>query len=105
MTKVEKISLVKFKNIELSNLSKRYSLSPKSDFKNIERQLVRKLRILLFATNWQDLVKTPGNHAEKLKGSGLCSIRINNQYRLIFIWEGNQAWEIDINKHGKNYGK
>jgi hypothetical protein len=51
MTKVEKISLVKFKNIELSNLSKRYSLSPKSDFKNIERQLVRKLRILLFATN------------------------------------------------------
>jgi len=97
--------LIKFKNKKLQALYYDEVLSGKSDFKIIERQLRRKLTFLLDATRWQDLFLISGNKPEKLQGSDLCSIRINEQYRLTFIWEDNQAWEIDINKHDKNYGK
>ena len=98
----------KFKNKELEELTKELELPPKSDWKNIEKVLQKKLKILLDAEKWQDLQIFPKNNPEKLKGSAsknLCSMRINDQYRLVFIWENNQAWEIDINKHDKSYGK
>lgn len=48
----------------------------------------RKLRELNRAKDSRDLRKTPSNHFEKLEGKqhlGYCSIRINKQYRLIFL--------------------
>lgn len=95
----------KFKSKDLELLSNEFCLQSKSQFHNVENQIRRKLKILLDANNWKDLLIFPGNRPEKLKNSDLCSIRINDQYRLTFIWENNQAWEIDINSHDKNYGK
>ena len=45
------------------------------------------------ATTGQDLRVPPSNHFEKLKGalSGLCSIRVNKQWRLVFSWDGNRG--------------
>jgi len=66
----------------------------------------RKLRELNNAQDTRDLRKTPSNHFEKLKGKqhlDYCSIRINKQYRLIFLWSNNSAYEVEINKHDKKY--
>jgi len=48
----------------------------------------------------------PSNHFEKLhsgKYIGYRSIRINKQYRLLFLCQINQAYELEINKHDKKY--
>lgn len=43
-----------------------------------------------------DLVSPPGNRLEALKGDqrGGRSIRVNEQYRVTFRWEGNHAYEV-----------
>jgi toxin HigB-1 len=49
------------------------------------------------ATVIGDLV-SPGNNLEPLKGDrkGQHSIRINDQYRICFVWEGNNAQKVEI---------
>lgn len=50
------------------------------------------------AQNINDLRVPPANHLEKLSGklSGLYSIRINNQWRIIFKWKNEDAFEVEI---------
>jgi len=45
-----------------------------------------------------DLRAPPGNRLERLKGDlkGLHSIRVNDQWRLIFRWEGNDAHDVRL---------
>jgi proteic killer suppression protein len=59
---------------------------------DIEDRLFRRLQMLDDANQDQDLRVPPSNHFEKLKGNlaGLHSIRINQQYRLIFFWDGSR---------------
>ena len=54
-----------------------------------------KLRIIHAATGENDLRIPPGNHFEKLKGDkkGWYSIRINDQWRVIFKWTKGNARE------------
>jgi proteic killer suppression protein len=58
----------------------------------------RKLAMLDAATRLEDLRIPPGNRLEKLVGdrSGQHSIRINDQYRICFVWRGNDAYEVEI---------
>lgn len=58
----------------------------------------RKLRMISNSININDLRIPPSNHLEKLSGnySGYYSIRINKQWRLIFKWENDCAYEIEI---------
>ena len=46
----------------------------------------------------QDLLSPPGNRLEKLKGdrTGQYSIRINDQWRICFVWQGSDAFEVEI---------
>ncbi len=46
----------------------------------------------------EDLKNPPGNRLEKLKGGrkGQWSIRINDQFRVCFLWDGKDAWEVEI---------
>jgi len=57
-----------------------------------------KLARLSAASNLQDLRSLPGNRFEVLKGDrkGQYSIRINDQYRICFKWEGEQAVAVEI---------
>ena len=57
-----------------------------------------KLLIIHAATNENDLRIPPGNKFEKLKGDkkGLCSIRINDQWRIIFEWKNGNAGGVTI---------
>jgi len=57
-----------------------------------------KLLIIDAATNELDLRIPPGNQFERLKGNkkGWCSIRINDQWRIIFKWADGNAHEVTI---------
>jgi len=70
---------------------------------NINNQLFRKLQLLDDAESKKDLLTPPGNHFEQLSGhlAGKNSIRVNIQWRLIFIWnESNRAaTNIYLDKH------
>ncbi len=67
----------------------------------IEGALYRKLQILDAAQMESDLRVPPDNRFEHLKGklSGWCSIRVNQQYRLIFRWEEGIAQDIYLDPH------
>ena len=56
----------------------------------------RKLKMLDVAHQVADLASPPGNRLESLRGGqrGRHSIRVNDQYRLTFRWEGNHAYEV-----------
>jgi len=58
----------------------------------------RKLLIINAAATESDLNIPPGNRFEKLKGNkkDWCSIRINDQWRVIFKWAEGNAREVTI---------
>ena len=58
----------------------------------------RKLRMLNNSQSIGDLKIPPSNRLEKLSGMlrDFYSIRINDQWRIIFKWENNQAKEVEI---------
>lgn len=59
---------------------------------------VRKLTMLDSATRLDDLRIPPANRLEKLTGdrAGQYSIRINDQFRLCFVWNGEGADRVEI---------
>lgn len=58
----------------------------------------RKLRMLNNSQNINDLQIPPSNKLEKLKGKfrNHYSIRINDQWRIIFIWNNGNAEQVEI---------
>ncbi len=67
-------------------------------FKTIERVALRKLRMLEAATKLTDLAAPPGNRLEGLRGrrKGEHSIRINDQWRICFVWWKGDAYDVEI---------
>jgi toxin HigB-1 len=63
----------------------------------------RKLRMLNNSQNIGDLRIPPSNRLEKLSGNlkDFYSIRINDQWRIIFKWESNHASEVEIMDYHK----
>ena len=59
---------------------------------------VRKLAILNAAASLEFLRSPPGNRLEALKGdrAGQHSIRINDQFRVCFVWNGSHAEQVEI---------
>jgi len=64
----------------------------------IQRVALRKLQQLDIAKKLDDLRIPPGNRLEPLKGNrkGEHSIRINDKYRLCFMWTANGVEEVEI---------
>ncbi len=54
--------------------------------------------MLEVALSIEDLREPPSNHLEILKGNrkGQMSIRINNQWRICFVWKDDEATDIEI---------
>lgn len=65
---------------------------------DIERSARRKLEVLNAAGSIQDLRVPPANRLEKLKGDkrDKYSIRINDQWRICFHWDGADAHDVEI---------
>lgn len=64
----------------------------------LQRAAQKKLRLLNAASQLSSLRVPPGNRLEKLHGdrAGQHSIRINDQYRICFIWADNGADNVEI---------
>jgi proteic killer suppression protein len=67
-------------------------------FQAIERQALRKMDSLDAAPDLRTLSTLPGNRLEKLKGDreGQHCIRINDQWRICFVWREGHTYEVEI---------
>ena len=65
---------------------------------NIERVALRKLIQLAVSGRLDDLRRPPGNRLERLRGdrTGQHSIRINDQWRVCFVWADDGAHGVEI---------
>jgi proteic killer suppression protein len=65
---------------------------------DIRERALAKLIAVNIATNVEELRVPPGNRLEKLRGDreGKWSIRINQQYRVCFFFEGGDAYEVEV---------
>jgi proteic killer suppression protein len=66
--------------------------------RELHRRARRKLLFLHDAAELRDLRKPPGNRLEALKGDwrGFHSIRINDQWRIVFRWQNGSAFEVQV---------
>ncbi|HWG20611.1 MAG TPA: type II toxin-antitoxin system RelE/ParE family toxin [Terracidiphilus sp.] len=64
----------------------------------IRKPALKKLAIVHWATQLTDLAVPGGNHLEVLTADrkGQHSIRINDQFRLCFVWRGGDAFDVEI---------
>lgn len=64
----------------------------------IQEVIRRKLRYIDAAEDLDDLRTPPGNRLECLKGDlkGLYSIRVNDQWRILFSWQDNDAHDVEL---------
>jgi proteic killer suppression protein len=67
-------------------------------FRSIENVVRRKLTMLNNAQSLQDWRVPPGNRLEQLTGdrAGQQSIRVNDQWRICFVWRDRDAYEVEI---------
>jgi proteic killer suppression protein len=93
-----------FKDKETEKVFNRY-FSKNSPLK-IHRGALLQLRSLNQARNINDLQYPPSNYLEKLHADrkGKYSIKINEQWRICFIWDGNDAYEVEIEQYSSNRG-
>jgi toxin HigB-1 len=65
---------------------------------DLRRAARRKLLYLHDAAELGDLASPPGNRLERLKGpwKGFHSIRINDQWRVVFRWSGGNAYDVQV---------
>lgn len=79
-----------------------YHNRPTSRARRFPREIVDlvlvKMDLLNGAASVLDLRSPPGNRLEALKGDlkGYHAIRVNEQWRLVFRWEGNNAYEVRL---------
>jgi toxin HigB-1 len=83
-----------FRDKDTENL---YNRLPVRRFLGIERQALKRLRILDSAPTLQALMGLPSNRLEALKGDrqGQFSIRINRQWRICFRWD-DAPYDVEI---------
>jgi proteic killer suppression protein len=89
------VAILSFKCADTEGLFKRERLRR---FVNIEAVARRKLNALHAALDLRDLASPPGNRLEALKGdrAGQHSVRINDQWRVCFVWTSQGAKDVEI---------
>ena len=75
-----------------------YNTGHSKKYSSIERIALRKLDMINATIHAETLKIPPGNRLEALKGDrlGQYSIRINDQWRICFRWEGQDAYDVEI---------
>lgn len=66
--------------------------------RTLQRAALRKLELLHAASGVEDLRIPPGNRLEQLKGDrrGQHSIRVNDQWRICFVWRDGGADDVEL---------
>lgn len=86
------------KSFRCSESEKLFNRERVTKFRSIENAVRRKLEMLNAAARLPDLSVPPGNRLEKLRGdrAGQHSIRVNDQWRICFIWREGNAFDVEI---------
>lgn len=76
-------------------------VAARTPWAKLARVAKRKLDMLHYASTINDLRAPPGNHLEMLRGprKGKHSIRINDQWRIVFRWTPSGPEEVEINDY------
>ena len=87
-----------FGNKETENFVKLGKLKKGCKWRNLANIAQRKIDMIIFADSIDDLRIPPSNRLEKLSHnlSEFWSIRINDQFRVVFKCENNRIYEIEI---------
>jgi proteic killer suppression protein len=87
--------ILNFKDAETERV---YTTGKSRRFGSIARVAARRLGAISFAKAIEDLRDPPGNRLEALKGDrkGQYSLRVNDQYRVCFRWNGKDAEDVEI---------
>jgi proteic killer suppression protein len=72
--------------------------SPRRYPADLQRVMLRKLVLIDAAERLEDLRVPPGNRVENLQGdrAGQHSIRVNDQWRVCFRWDGADAYDVEL---------
>lgn len=75
-----------------------FNRQPSRRYGQLQKIILRKLLMLHGAQSLTDLINPPGNRLEALRGDrkGQHSIRVNDQYRICFVWREPYADDIEI---------
>ena len=86
------------KTFKCKNTEKLFGDDDIKKFRSISRTARLKLEVLNAAVSLNSLRVPPGNRLEQLKGDrkGQHSIRINNQWRVCFVWKDENAFDVEI---------
>jgi proteic killer suppression protein len=65
---------------------------------DVQRRAAQKLLTLHAVASLDEIRRVPGNRLEKLKGdrAGRHSVRVNDQWRICFVWRNADAYEVEI---------
>ena len=87
--------IVSFRDAETAEL---YRLKKSRRFGAVQRVALKKLVALEAAINLDDLRNPPGNRLEALRGgrAGQHSLRVNEQFRICFLWREGAAYDVEI---------
>jgi proteic killer suppression protein len=89
---------VTIKSFKCSDTERLFARQPVKRFRNIETVARRKLEQLEWSESLDDLRVPPGNRLETLRGNrlGQNSIRVNDQFRICFVWTPQGAINVEI---------
>jgi proteic killer suppression protein len=92
------MAIKSFKSQDILNFYVNGIVPKGASWHNVSKVALRKLDMLDAAFILSDLNAPPSNKLESLKGDlyGYYSIRVNDQYRIIFAFRNNHAYEVDI---------
>ena len=95
------MSIQSFSESDLRVFFETGKVPKKAGWQKVKRIVVRKLDMLHYANILDDLKSPPGNHLEALKDDlkGWHSIRVNDQWRIIFRWSNDGPEEVYIDDY------
>lgn len=92
------MAIQSFAKPELQEFFETGKTPKKAAWQGVKKIVARKLDMLDYAHILDDLKSPPGNHLEALEGdlNGLRSIRVNNQWRIVFAWTDQGPGQVRI---------
>jgi len=92
------VAIQSFANQDVERFFRDGRMPRRAGWASVSKIAARKLDMLDYAGALTDLNSPPGNRLEALKGDlrGLHSIRVNDQWRIVFRWTASGPAEVDV---------
>jgi proteic killer suppression protein len=92
------VAIQSFANPDVERFFREGTVPRRAGWAGVSRIVTRKLDVLDYADRLTDMASPPGNRLEALRGDlrGLHSIRVNEQWRIVFRWTPSGPSEVDV---------